>query len=172
MPLDPSVREVYPFALRTSLGPVFKLVLGPWAFPSMKSTSPWESRWDQPELPSRSEFRAHLNVASAPKLTETINFDSPKPPNMSSLSLCLWMQEPVEVQVYSPWHLSLIHGTPWPHQESEPPPDISDQRPCRFAVIQAVYTTAVSARARKSSGMGQLPRRQHSLFSLPKSPRT
>ena len=50
----------------------------------------------------------------------------------------------LEFQVYSPKHLSLTHGTPWPHQESEPPPDISEQRPCSFVIIWAVYIAATS----------------------------
>ena len=44
-----------------------------------------------------------------------------------------------------PRPLSLTHGTPWPHQESEPPPDFSEQIPCTFLIIWAVYTTAISA---------------------------
>ena len=90
---NPSVRKVYPFALRTSLGPVFTVPIG---------------------FPSRTWARDRYS----------------------------WGCKTLSLRGGSglfPRHLSLTHGAPRAHQESELPPEISER---------AVYTTAISACAR------------------------
>ena len=147
MELDPSVRQINPFALRTSLGPVFKLILGLPIHDEYVTVG-------KPLRPTRTPVPIGVPNPSERGIGPKANrnrYDYLRLTKASEHGLVITMPRnarlfpSLEFQVYSSRHLSLTHGTPWPHQKSEPPPGISEQRPCSFVVIWAVYTTSISA---------------------------
>ena len=135
MPLDPSVREVYPFAFRTCLDPVFKLVLG---------------------LPIHDE---HVTVGKPLGPTNT-----PVPIGVPSRTWardrCAWGCKTLSLRGGSGLFPQASLPHPWRTTGSS-----GERTPARYQRAEAMpfhcYPGCVHYRhkcIRKSSGMGQLPR--------------